>query len=97
MKPRIISTLALTILLSSCAAQKYGWGHPTNNEAQFHSDKARCRYVAALSSGSYAPNNPGYQTAFGKALADRMDINSRRAELVTYCMQSLGYVWAAID
>ena len=94
-KHTIISTLALTILLSSCATTQYGWDHPTNSEAQFTSDRAQCQYSAVTATGSYAPNNRGYQTSIGQAMADQYDIRSRQNEIFGLCMRARGYVWRA--
>lgn len=90
--------LSVALLLAGCATpQQYEWRHAQNDEAQFRKDKAQCEYEAVQASGSYAPNNRGYRTAFGQVIADNKDIQDRRMEIGIMCMKARGYVRAAIQ
>jgi len=91
------STVVL-LLLAGCATQPtYEWRHSQHDDrARFDQDAAQCRYESAAATGSYSPNNRGYRTAFGRALADAIDMSSRQTDIAILCMKARGYYQAPI-
>lgn len=93
------NVVAAVLVLAGCATQPaYEWRHPQHaDRARFDTDRAQCEYEASAATGNYSPNNRGYRTDIGRAIADQIDINSRQTQIGVLCMRARGYYQAPIS
>ena len=93
----IAATLALTLLVPSCASMH--WVRPNTSGDQANLDETQCRNAAVSETNLYPYPAPAYGPAwrnnYGYAPSGPDPL--KRSELENFCMRSRGYALAPVD